>query len=142
MTDAQTVETLYEEYLKAALQAEASRRPMDGIFGFGKKPADDPCHTAFLDRLTELCACAADAAPEEARRALSVIIEAPEKHRTPVSVYWTLIAAHGPGAALAGNLLPEDAAALLAAYEKAYPKRTRLPVQKKMADALKKRAGS
>ena len=56
------------------------------------------------------------------------------------AVYWMLGAVHGKTMGLISRLTPESAGRLLARYEGAYPRREQLPVQKKVAAALKKRA--
>ena len=48
------VRSLCEAYLEAARQVERTHRPLDGMFGFGQKTADAPCHSRFLSDLEAL----------------------------------------------------------------------------------------
>lgn len=144
MNAAETIREIYAQYFAASEQAEQKRKPTDGMFGLGKKPADDPCHTAFYDSLiaavTELAQQNPD--PETVREILAYIYGLPEANREPVSVYWMLIAAHGTTDALIPMLTPQDAASLYADYDKRFRRRERMPVQKNILRVLKKASGS
>ena len=54
------------------------------------------------------------------------------------SVYWMLLAVHGLTQPLIARLRPEDAQAMYLWYQKAYPRRERLPVQNQVLEALKR----
>ena len=60
----------------------------------------------------------------------------PEAHREPRSSYWMLIAVQGLTLELMDGLDREDAAALGALFNRTYPRRDRLPHQKKICAAL------
>ena len=129
---------LYEEYLSGARQAEAKLRPFDGFLGFGRKSSDDPCHGRFMKELETLLKSAAEEGIESAglRAMLSYIYRAPRENPEPPAAYWMLMAAHGLTPELAGRLCREDAEALWEEYRAAYPRRERLPAQKKVLSAL------
>jgi hypothetical protein len=138
----QTLQSLYEAYLTEAHHAELAQKPTDGLFGFGKKAADDPCHDRFVVSLDNWLKKFADSTPDSAtvRNALSFIYNAHAENRDYQSIYWVLIAVHG----LTRNLVPllnrDDASALLSEYTSAFPRYARLPVQKELLVALKKAA--
>lgn len=66
MTTRNEIETLYAQYLEQAVNAEQNRRLTDGMFGFGKKPADDPCHTQFIEALQQILQEYAQNEPDDA----------------------------------------------------------------------------
>jgi len=61
-------------------------------------------------------------------------------HRDAGAAYWMLLASHVLALPLIELLSPPEARSLLEAYEAGYPRRDRLPAQKKVISALKKRA--
>ena len=132
------LERLYAEYLAEARRAEANRRPLDGMFGFGRKSGDDPCHERFAQELEALLKAAAEkgVASGELRGMLAYIYRAPKENREPLAAYWMLMAVHSLTPELAGRLCREDAQALWEEYQTAYPRRDRLPAQKKVLAAL------
>ena len=129
---------LYGEYLAEARQAEAKLRPLDGVMGFGRKSSDDPCHSRFAEELEALLkTAAADGLKSgELRAMLSYIYRAPKENPEPLAAYWMLMAIHGLTPDLAERLDREDAEALWEEYRAAYPRRERLPAQKKVLSAL------
>ena len=52
MNGADTVRQIYLQYAADADAAERRHSPADGLFGLGKRAADDPCHTACLESLS------------------------------------------------------------------------------------------
>ncbi|MCR4760600.1 MAG: hypothetical protein K5705_10105 [Oscillospiraceae bacterium] len=139
MTDLTDIQAVYRTYFAEAAQAEQNRKPADGLFGIGKKPADDPCHDRFLAALESALQTFAAQKPAsgEVRAVLSLIYRMPAEHREPLSVYWMLNAVCGLTQPLIPLLEPADAAALLTQYDADCPRRERLPVQKQIARALK-----
>ena len=133
------IRALYDAYLETALALEADRKPGQGLLGFGKKPADDPCHPQFAEDLRVALAELEAEDPDSARRraVLELILFAPTEHREPLSVYWMLVAVHGLTPSLIRGLDPADAAALGDRYGKTYPRWERLPIQKDVFRALK-----
>ena len=142
MNSAAAVRQLYLQYYADADAAVKKCGPADGLFGLGKKAADDPCHTAFFEALEKALAQFRQEEPDSGavRALLSFIYEAPDTHREPVSAYWMLIAAHGLTAGLIGSLCREDAAALYDDYRSRYRRWERLPVQKDILQMLKQAA--
>ncbi|MCR5089506.1 MAG: hypothetical protein K6C08_08350 [Oscillospiraceae bacterium] len=130
----------YETYLEQALTAERNRKPGEGLFGFGKKPADDPCHDRFVADLEAMLTEFGETAPssEETAGVLRRMYEAPRINREPQSAYWVLLAVQKLTLPLIERLDSEDTAKLLEYYRKAYPRRERLPVQDQILAALKK----
>lgn len=138
MNEREEVAALYAAYLEKAETLERERKPGQGLFGFGQTPADDPCHEAFVLGLKEMLACfqKAGIASERLYEILDFVFHAPQEHREPASVYWTLIAAHSAAVEAAAALRPEHAQRLCERYDSDYPRRTRLPVQKQVMKAL------
>ena len=138
MAGLEEIRRLYGEYLAEAREAEAKLRPLDGVLGFGHKSSDDPCHERFAEALEALLKAAAEEGVDsgELREMLAYIYRAPKENREPLAVYWMLLAVHGLTPELAGKLCREDAEALWEEYRAAYPRRERLPAQKKALSAL------
>ena len=138
--------------LKASLQAvldtydgdvrevEKKRRPMDGVLGFGRAPADDPCHGRMDKAVEELFAAAGDASAEEAADALELLLGAAGAYEGPEYAKLSLVAAQRHALETAARLRAEDATRLLDAYMKAYPRKRQFPIQKKIVQALEKAA--
>ena len=136
------VKALYEEYISEVEQLEQNRKPADGLFGLGKKIADDPCHDRFSERLRNMLEDYAAEKPDtsDVRAVLEYIYSIQTEHKDPVSVYWLMNAVHGFTVELAEMLSREDASALCELYEKNCPRSERFPVQKKVLKALKSAA--
>ena len=78
--------------------------------------------------------------PGEARGAAEFMLTFALGHRDAGAAYWMLLASHVLALPLIELLSPPEARSLLEAYEAGYPRRDRLPAQKKVISALKKRA--
>ena len=143
MTGIAQIRALYEGYLDAATRVEMARKPMDGVFGIGKKPSDDPCHERFAAAMEESLRDFAGTGPDSAaaREVLAYIYEAPVVFREPLRAYWMMTAVHGFTLPLIEKLSRDDAAALLARYGKDFRRWNRLPVQQQVYAALKRISG-
>lgn len=139
MSRLEKIQALYKDYLIFAERLEENRKPGDGIFGIGRKPADDSCHDRFAEDLKQQLADYAAEAPDpkEVREVLYYIYRAPKEHLQPLSIYWMLISVHGFTEDLIGLLDPADAGMLLELYNDLYPRWDRLPAQKRIYKALK-----
>ena len=137
-----SLEELYESYYAKALKVEQDRKPGEGIFGIGKKPADDPCHDRFVADLKDWLETFSETEPDSAavREVLSLIYMAPKKYPEPKSAYWMLVAVQGLTIDLIPRLTAEDAAALDAEFSTAYKRWERLPAQKQILDELNRMA--
>lgn len=144
MIEIKDFQNLYSEYLEAALKAEQNRRITDGMFGFGKKPDDDPCHAAFPDAMKELAAQFQKQNPDSGSvyEVLSYLYMLPREHREPNSAYWMLIAVAGLTKDLIPRLSAQDAFRLYEEYRKLFRRWERLPVQKEIIQLLKAASGS
>ena len=138
------VQALFRDYIEEAERLEKERKPSDGLFGMSPKPADDPCHDRFADELEAALSgfAAGNPGPEEVLEVLSFVYHAPKEHQEPLSVFWMLNAVHGLTADLIPLLDPDDATLLRGQYDRDFPRRERLPVQKKVYEALKKKSRS
>ena len=129
---------IYDSYFEKALAAEKNRKPTDGMFGIGKKPGDDPCHTEFAEVLEAALKEFAASAPDSAAvsELLAYMYGIPKEHQDPKSVYWMLIAVHGLTAELIPRLGKDEAEVLYREYGAAYRRWERLPVQQQIYRAL------
>ena len=135
------VRRIYQNYEEKFCEMECRRKPMEGAFGLGGGPGSYPCHEEFIKQLEELLHSpeAAALGPEQVRQLLEYIYFAPSSHPDGENaVYWMKLAAHSLTAELIPRLEPEDARILCGAYQKAYPRRSRLPAQAALLTALKK----
>ena len=133
-----SLQALYDGYLKEAIQVEKNRKPGEGIFGIGKKPSDDPCHDRFAANVKKWLEAFGEEEPDSAeiREVLSLIYQAPKKNPDPKSSFWMLIAVQSLTKELIPQLNTADAAALCVEYGTVYKRWERLPVQKQILDAL------
>ncbi len=113
---------------------------MAGLLGFGTGPKDDACHEAFYDQVGVVARALAEAGPDEAmaRAAVELILFAPETYADVDLAVMMLTAAQGHAIPLIPYLAPAAAGELLAWYDRFCPRNQRLPVQKQVANALKK----
>ena len=136
------VEALYRDYIDTVETLEQNRKFGDGLFGLRPGPEDDPCHDRFAADLEGLLKDFLAASPDsgECAAVLRYMIEAPEPWRELRCAYWMLIAVHGLGLEMVARLDPADARALAEFYDKAYPRRDRLPVQRQLLKKLQRQA--
>lgn len=133
---------IYEEYQKDTINLDITRKPMDGLLGFGVGPGSDACHDRFSQRLEKALDdfTATNPSSEETSAVMMFMFGAPTEYRTRLG-YWMLEAAQGMADKLI-NLLSEDEAGKLTQwYSDNYPKSGRLPVQDKVFAHLKQQAG-
>lgn len=138
------IRELYERYEAEFQQLERKRRAGAGMFGLTNGPRNYACHEQFAKDLERLLKEAeGTVSPEQAEEILEYIYFTPgTREKRQDAVYWMLTAVHGMTEGLVSRMPSETAAGLLERYEAAYPRRERLPAQKKVAAALKKRAKS
>lgn len=131
---------LYEAYFEQVRAAEKRLKPADGLFGMGERLANAPCHDAFMEALRAfLEGKEVKEDPGRICQVLDYIYRAPFAYPdVHPSVYWMLLAVHGLTQPVIACLRPEDAQALHLWYQKAYPRRERLPVQNQVLNALER----
>lgn len=134
------VQGLYEAYREQVRRLERTRKPWDGILGFGGGPQNHPCHEQFAASLEQVlqAGTARPLSPETARALLDYICFPPLDRQD--SSYWMLLAVHSLTLDLIALLDPADAQALHGRYQAVYPRRSLLPAQKKVLDALARQA--
>ena len=139
----QEIRTIYEDYLSDVIHLEATRKPTDGLMGFGKRADQDPCHDRFASRLDKELDILAAASPssQTASAVLSFVFAAPNEHRDLRGAYWMLQAVAGLTEKLIAFLSPQAAADLELSFTELYPGRVQLPVHQKIAKLLKAQAG-
>ncbi len=130
---------ILSEYRGALERGRKNIKPLSGIFGFVAGPGDDPCHSE-LHRKTEALtrpAAAEDAVPEDISALVCAVLQAEQNEVWPDYARLALIAAQRHTLPLVSRMNPESRAELAGWYEKRYPKRMRLPVQKRILEELK-----
>lgn len=137
------IRRIYAEYLAETVRMEADKKMTDGLLGFGKGPGSSPMHDLFSDRLEQALVSLASNSPssQEAFEVLRFMYDAPKTHQDNALAYWMLMAVHSLTDKLIVFLSRENAAALAAAFQDAFPKAARLPAQKKIAEQLRTQAG-
>lgn len=136
------LEALYEGYRNEFRRMEQGRGPLEGSFGLGGGPRSYPCHGQFardLERLLKDFAARGPASEEVGQVLDYIYFTAPVRWRTEPAVDWMLLAAHSFTLELIPLLDAADAQPLCRAYQSAYPRRGRLPVQTRLLAALQKR---
>lgn len=131
----------YWQYEVEAGKSVQKARPTDGLFGMGADPRKHPCHDAFYEDVGNWVDEFLNAEPssQEADEAAMWIIKAAAGHRD-TEVYWYMFAAQGYAVPLIQKMTPESCRELAEWYDKAYPKRDRMPVQQNVFKLLQKRA--
>ena len=132
------LDRLTEEYLADCEKLERARKPTE-MFGLKFGAPTDPRHDRFLEDMGDLLGDFAAAEPDSAavRGLLETLYSLPLRRPEPKSAYWMLVAVQGLTRELIPRLGREDAAALLKAYESAWPRRMRLPVQTELVKLLR-----
>lgn len=131
---------ILNEYREALERDRKNRKPLSGIFGFGAGPGDDPCH-GMLDRQTaELTEQAAEegTAQDDIAELVGAVFQAEGNEAWPEYARLALVAIQRHTLPLIPMMNAENRAELAGWYEKKYPRRMRLPVQKKILEELKK----
>ena len=130
---------IVEHYIEELDKAEKNRKPGSGIFGFGQGPGDFPCHTEMDNQVAELAAEIAEgeAEPDEVAETVKAVLQAEESRTWPEAARWAVMASQRHVLPLIARMSAADRKEMLAWYEKAYPKRRRMPLQKQILEKLK-----
>lgn len=131
-------QALTENYIEELEKADKNRRPGSGLFGFGHGPGDDPCHEIMDRQVGELAAEAAEASPEETAELVRAILRAEGSIPWREAARLAVLAAQRHTLGLIPGMKAEDRRETADWYEKTYPKRTRLPIQKQIIRELRK----
>lgn len=133
---------IYSKYVEETQKIYREAKPTDGLFGLGDDPRKHPCHMAFYEAAqgwTEVF-LTSEPAQQEVFAVVRFILEAPAIHREQ-SCFWFLYAAQGLARPMIPHLTGEQCGLLRQAYDEAYPRRDRMPVQKEVYRLLKKGTG-
>ena len=132
----QSILSAYQEDLNALAK---SLRPGDGVFGFGRKPGEDPCHERFDEQVSELAKTWAqpDRERDEAAELTRGMLRCDGELTLPVYAQGMLIAIQRHTLSLIPRLTEEEAREIRLWYEKQYPFYRRVPIQKDVLRALK-----
>lgn len=141
MVSLDSITELYRTYIEKVDFLEKNRKIGEGIFGLKGGPEDDVCHDIFAENVEQSIKefMKEEHDPEEVCGILSYMLMAPYENPQPKTAYWMLIGVQALAIPLIGQLKPKDAAALYERYKNCYPRWERLPVQKKVLQALKER---
>lgn len=139
MPDLSDFKSLYASYLSEAADAEREAGPLGGLWGYGTRAADHPCHNRFANRTQSLLGDFAleNHPSSEVRDVLAYVYDAPLENKKFLSSFWMLTAVHGMTLDLIPLLNGEDAHSLWIRYANCFPRRDRLPVQERVFSALK-----
>lgn len=142
MPNLSDLQSLYASYLSEAADVECTVGPLGGLWGFGRRAADDPCHDRFARNTRALLG---DIAQEnlpsaQVRDILAYIYDAPLENKKYLSSFWMLTAVQGLTLELIPLLDGEDARTLWLRYANCFPRHDRLPVQEKVFEALTQQA--
>ncbi|MBR4710959.1 MAG: hypothetical protein IKP10_02930 [Clostridia bacterium] len=132
---------LYARYLEEAGSLEKKKRFTDGLFGFGRRTADHPCHERLAADVHEAVRAMAGEGSPGLAEALRLIADAPGEHPEPPSIHWTLVAAQNAILGAVPALTPAEAAGLYAHFEHTHPRSRRMPNEEQILKALRERAG-
>lgn len=136
----QQLKERYQQYDDEMVQVRKDASPMDGVFGFGSDPKKHPCHRRFYEDVGKWMQTFLASGPDEAAcaEAASFLICEPSR-RKETDTYWMTYAAQGWCRELVKSLKPADCKRLQAEMDRLYPRIDRLPAQRELYKALKKR---
>ncbi len=136
------LEEAFDDYRTDLANASRRQKVTDGLFGFGHSLKDDACHDRFDERVARAVRgiCALEPTPEEAEKAVRMILCPAEERFPQETAKWMLRAVERHAAPLIPFLDHLAAAGFLREYACRYPRWDRLPVQKEIFRALKMKA--
>lgn len=131
-------ERILERFREDAETAEKNRKPLGGFLGFGKTPADDPCHEILYRSVEELVGEALNETDdaEETDAVVNTILRAEKSLQVPLHAHYSLIAVQRHMIQLIPRMTEEGKGELLEWYEKQYPVKERFPIQDEILTAL------
>ena len=128
---------ILERYTEAFNEAEKKRKPGSGLFGFGQRPGDYPCHEEMDRQVAELTAEAAEeAGTAETAALVKAILAAEQERKWPEAARLAVLAQQRHVMPLIPKLSAADREAIRTWYEEAYPRRKRLPIQKQLVKQM------
>ena len=135
------LEEAFAAYRQDLDNYEKKRKPTDGLLGFGHSLKDDSCHERFDERVQQAIGqiCNITPSPEQAERAARLLLTRDDLPSWPLAAQWMLRAIERHSIPLIPFLSEEAAAAFLKEYSARYKRWERLPAQKEVLKALKKK---
>lgn len=129
------------QYLQTVQALEAAAAPQDGLLGMGSSPQSDACHEQFDQAVGHFIEQLLPIVEETDCAALTgLMLESEQRFGGSHCARWMLVAVQRHALPLIPHVPPVQAAALLQHYDRLYPPRLRLPVQKAIGKALKAQA--
>ena len=139
-----SLQTILENYASALQTLDTRYRLGDGLFGFGRKKGDDPCHDV-MDKAVEALISRLSEDPEAASQApdvLRMLLEAESSRSWPDHARWMLVAVQRHAQLLVPLLSHTEAASLADWYSAQYSRAKRFPVQQALLKSLLTRAAA
>lgn len=136
------LEQAFRDYRLDLENYEKKAKPTDGLLGFGRSLKDDACHERLDTRVKEIvdAFCAAGPSPEDAERAVRLLLRPDDGKPWPLAAEWMLRAIERHTLPLIPYLSKDAAARFLREYGARYRRWERLPAQKEVYKALKEKA--
>ena len=130
--------TLMAEYHEEVQNVQKKRKFFDGFMGLGTHPGSAACHENMDKKVKELCdRAAAEADAAEAGELAEAVFHSAVDWKGPEYARLMLVAIQRHTLCLIPKLDPAGKESLRKWYEKAFPRRMRLPVQDQILSALK-----
>lgn len=126
-------------YIEALAEADKHRKLGSGIFGIGPGPGDDPCHVAMDEQVAALTDELAENETDPAviGELVKAVLQAEQSREWPEAAKWAVLATQRHTIPLIAGMNQSDRKDILTWFEKAYPRRLRMPIQKQLINALK-----
>ncbi len=130
---------IIDTYIDALAEADKHRKPGSGILGIGPGPGDDPCHVAMDEQVAALTAELAENETDPAviGELVKAVLQAEQSREWPEAAKWAVLATQRHTIPLIAGMNQSDRKDILTWFEKAYPRRLRMPIQKQLINALK-----
>lgn len=138
----QALTEAFENYRAELDKLMQKRKITDGLFGFGHGIKDDACHERLDEQVLEIIKQIAENAPssEEAEQAIRLLLVREDRTEWIKEAELMLRAEERHALLLIPFLSPEAAGEWYKKYNACYKPWDRLPVQRDVAKALKKRS--
>jgi len=126
-------------YIEALAEADKHRKPGSGILGIGPGPGDDPCHVVMDEQVAAMTAEIAENETDPAviGELVKAVLQAEKDRKWPEAARWAVLATQRHTIPLISRISKSDREEILEWFEKTYPKRRQVPIQRQIISALK-----
>ena len=134
----EAINRLMDDYIAEVRNILSNLRLCDGIFGMGNDPKKNPCHMNFYYELEKLVASSVSSEPteEDAFASAELLIKAPDEKACAPVARCTLVATRKMAIQFIPYLTAEHKDELKRWFDDNVPRRTRMPIEKDVYDAL------